>query len=107
METLKKNLTKIVIALLVVFSLTKCTQSCNRANAYDSLLKETDSIQLVMQEENELLSDSIVKLNTAIRVYEERVAGMKQSLDIQDEAAKRIASAKQNIQVNVRQQRVQ
>ena len=41
-------------------------------------------------------------LNTKLKVYEEKISGLNQSLTIQDEANKRISEAKKNIQVNIK-----
>ena len=44
----------------------------------------------------------MIQFNTKLKVYEEKVAGLNQSLQIQDEATKRISEAKKNIQVSVK-----
>ena len=102
MEFIKKNWKNILIGLLALFGLSKCTQSCNRAGAYDELKAATDTV--IMQKDSviKIYEDSCTALNTTIKVYEERVSGLSQSLTIQDEAARRISEAKKNISVSVK-----
>lgn len=102
MENIKKNWKNILIILLVLFSLTKCTQSCNRESTISEL--ENKNVETVVSKDSiiKTLHDSCTLLNTTIKVYQERVNGMKQSLDIQNEAAKRISDAKKNISVSVK-----
>ncbi len=103
MEQIKKHWKNILLVILLLFSLSKCTQSCNRAGEIDKITAETT--QVINQKDStiKVLSDSCTVLNTTIKVYQERVSGMQQSLDIQNEAAKRISEAKKNISVNVKQ----
>ena len=102
MENIKKNWKNILIILLVLFSLTKCTQSCNRESTISEL--ENKNVETIVSKDSiiKILQDSCTLLNTTIKVYQERVNGMKQSLDIQNEAAKRISDAKKNISVSVK-----
>ena len=103
MEYIKKHWKNILLIVLLLFSLSKCTQSCNRAVTIDKM--ESENTELVAKKDSiiKALSDSCTVLNTTIKVYEERVSGMQQSLDIQNEAAKRISEARKNISVNVKQ----
>ena len=103
MEIIKKNIKNIVIAILILFGMSKCAQSCNRAGTIDKL--EADTEISIHQKDSiiKVLSDSCTVLNTTIKIYQERVSGMQQSLDIQNEAARRISEAKKNISVNVKQ----
>ena len=105
MEYIKKHWKNILLIVLLLFSLSKCTQSCNRAGTIDKMGSE--NAELVVKKDSiiKALSDSCTVLNTTIKVYEERVNGMQQSLDIQNEAAKRISEARKNISVNVKQSR--
>lgn len=103
MEWIKLHWKEIVIGLLLVFCLNKCTQSCNRGNELDynnikHNIEVTQKDSLI-----QTLNDSIVSMNIKIQVYEEKVAGLNQALSIQDEANKRISEAKKNINVNVKQ----
>lgn len=98
MEWIKAHIREIVIVLLVLFSLSKCTQSCNRATEIDQKTMEIAALDSTLK----IANDSINSLNTVIKVYEEKVAGLNQSLSIQDEANKRISEAKKNINVNVK-----
>lgn len=98
MEFIKKNWKIIVIALLVLFSLSKCTQSCNRASEISKKEIKVNELDSTIN----VLKDSITSLNTTIKVYEEKVSGLNQSLSIQEEAAKRISEAKKNISVSVK-----
>lgn len=98
MEFIKKNWKIIVIVLLVLFSLSKCVQSCNRASEVTKQEAKVSSLDSTIN----VLKDSITSLNTTIKVYEEKVSGLNQSLSIQEEAAKRISEAKKNISVSVK-----
>lgn len=98
MEQIKKNWKIILIIVLAVFSLSKCTQSCNRACMANKLETEINNKDSVIK----TLKDSCTVLNTTIKVYEERVSGMQQSIDIQNEANKRISEANKNISVNLK-----
>lgn len=102
MESIKKHWKDILIVLFALMFMSKCTQSCNRAGAYDELKEQTDSTIVVKDSIIKSLNDSCTALNTTIKVYEEKVSGLSQSLSIQDEAAKRISEAKKNISVSVR-----
>lgn len=105
MDWLKTHWKEVIIGLLVIFGLNKCTQSCNRSTEiennkieYTQNIHEKDSII-------NILNDSINKQSIRLQVYEEKVAGLNQALSIQDEANKRISEAKKNINVQVRQQK--
>lgn len=98
MDWIKQNWKIIVIVLLAIFSLSKCTQSCNRSTTINQKDIEIAALDSTVK----VLNDSINSLNTIIKVYEEKVAGLNQSLSIQDEANKRISEAKKNINVNVK-----
>ena len=98
MEYIKKHLKDGLIVLFLLFSLTKCTQSCNRSIEIDRLngeLKKSDSVYTEM-------NDSIKLLNTTISIYKEKVSGYEIASQIQNEAIKQISEAKKNIQVVVK-----
>jgi len=97
-EFLREKWHIIVIVILVLFSVNKCVQSCNRATEIDNKQSQIELMDSTLKSAN----DSITSLNTIIKVYEEKVAGLNQSLSIQDEANKRISEAKKNINVNVK-----
>ena len=102
MENIKKHWKEIVIGILALFGLSKCTQSCNRAGTLEQL---RDSTKVEIHQKDsviKVLEDSCTSLNTTIKVYEEKVSGLSKSLTIQDEAAKRISEAKKNISISVR-----
>jgi len=98
MEYIKKYWKEALIVVFVLFSLNKCTQSCSRAAQNDQLRSEITTKDSIIKS----LEDSCTVLNTTIKVYEEKVSGLSQSLNIQTEAAKRISEAKKNISVNVK-----
>lgn len=103
MDWLKTHWKEVVIGLLVVFGLNKCTQSCNRQTTIDEKVSQITVIENTKDSVINVLNDSIGKLNIRLQVYEEKVAGLNQALSIQDEANKRISEAKKNINVQVRQ----
>ena len=103
MDWLKNHWKEVLIGLLVIFGLNKCTQSCNRQTTIDEKVTEITVIENTKDSIISVLNDSIGKLNIRLQVYEEKVAGLNQALSIQDEANKRISEAKKNINVQVRQ----
>lgn len=103
MDWLKTHWKEVVIGLLVIFGLNKCTQSCNRQTTIDEKVSQITVIENTKDSVINVLNDSIGKLNIRLQVYEEKVAGLNQALSIQDEANKRISEAKKNINVQVRQ----
>lgn len=103
MEWIKLHWKEIIIGLLIVFGLNKCTQSCNRQTTIDEKVTEITVMTNTKDSIINILNDSIGKLNIRLQVYEEKVAGLNQALSIQDEANKRISEAKKNINVQVRQ----
>ena len=103
MDWLKNHWKEVVIGILVIFGLNKCTQSCNRQTTIDEKVSQVTVIENTKDSVINILNDSIGKLNIRLQVYEEKVAGLNQALSIQDEANKRISEAKKNINVQVRQ----
>ena len=103
MEFIKKKWQIIVIVILVLFGMNKCTSSCTNANKFEESNKT--HIEYVHKTDStiKVLNDSINLLNVKLQIYNERVAGLNQALSIQDEANKRISEAKKNISVQVRQ----
>lgn len=103
MEFIMKKWQIIVIVLLLLFGMSKCTSSCTNSHKFEesekTRIEQVDSLNNVIN----TLNDSISILNTKITVYEERVNGLNNALSIQDEANKRISEAKKNIQVQVKQ----
>ena len=101
MNNITKRWNIIVIVILAIFSLSKCTQSCSRKtiiNNKEITIHEKDSLLKVA-------NDSINMLNTKIQIYEERISGLTNSLTIQEEAARRISEAKKNISVTVKERK--
>ncbi len=103
MDWLKNHWKEVIIGILVIFGLNKCTQSCNRQTTIDEKVSQITVIENTKDSVINVLNDSIGKLNIRLQVYEEKVAGLNQALSIQDEANKRISEAKKNINVQVRQ----
>ena len=104
MEKIKKHWKTIVIVLLVLFGCSKCTKSCSVQTRYNNYVEVTDSINTVKDNQIRMLEDSCRILNTELLIYKERVRGMQSALSIQEEAAKRVAEAKKNISVTVKQE---
>ena len=102
MDWIKKNWQLIIIVILLLFGMNKCTSSCTNSTKY----KNSENEKLVLIHKNDsiqkILNDSIILLNTKIQVYEEKISGLNQSLSIQEEASKRISDAKKNISINVK-----
>ena len=98
MGKLKLYIKEIIIAILAVLFLSKCTQSCNRGS---EITKKENQIQQLDSVINEF-KDSVTMLNTQIKIYEERTAGLESSIKIQEEAQKRLVEAKKQVQVTVK-----
>lgn len=106
MEYIKKNWKVIVIVLLTLFSLSKCTTSCSRGTEIDRLnleLTKKDSIIIERNCEIDTLHTNIRELNYVISLCETKIEGYQQQLKIKDDAIEQINKAKQNINVTVRQ----
>lgn len=97
-EFINKNCQKIIIVLLVLFSLNKCTISCNRGNEIDKLNVNIENCDSV----NKLLTDSISKLNMEIIILNEKINGYAGITKAKDEALQKITEAKKNINVTVK-----
>ena len=78
MEWIKLHWKEIVIGILIIFCFNKCTQSCSRQNEINQQaiqMSQLDSINMVM-------IDSIAKLNTIIKVYEEKLSEAKKNINV-------------------------
>lgn len=98
MDKLKKNWKILVIIILAIFALNKCTVSCNRSNELNNVK------QTVIQKDSviSLQKDSIITLNNTIKLYEEKVNGLQNASEIKDQAIKNITEAKKNINVKIK-----
>lgn len=101
MNKIKQYWKEIVIVILVIFCLNKCTQSCNRSIEINNVNKEIVKRDSIITK----LNDSLKTLNTTIQIYDEKVNGLNNALNIQDEANKRISEAKKNISVTVKEKK--
>jgi len=98
MEKIKKNWHIIVIVLLALFSLSKCTQSCNRQFEIDKsnlTIEQKDSVITV-------LNDSIVTLNHKIDILTNDNENQEKLVETQKDAINKINEAKKNINVTVK-----
>lgn len=60
MEWIKKHWKEVLIGLLIIFSLNKCTVACNRANTVDKLNKANTELTTAV--------DSLSKLNDILSI---------------------------------------
>ncbi len=98
MNKIKKYWKEIVIVILAILFLNKCTTSCSRQKiitSQEATIAQKDSTISV-------LNDSINALNMTIAIYTERTAGLESSIKIQEEAQKRLVEAKKQVQVTVK-----
>ena len=98
MEKIKKNWHIIVIVLLLLFGLSKCTQSCNRSteiNKNITTIEQKDSLIKVLE-------DSIVTLNHKIDLLSNDKSNQEKLIESQKESLEKINEAKKNIQVTVK-----
>ncbi len=98
MEKIKKNWHIIVIVILLLFGMSKCTQSCNRSteiNKNITTIEQKDSLIKV-------LNDSVVTLNHKIDLLSNDKSNQEKLIESQKESIDKINEAKKNIQVTVR-----
>lgn len=100
MEKIKKNWHIIVIFILLIFGLSKCTQSCNRQMIIDN------SEQVINQKDSviSVLKDSIVTLNHHIDLLNNDNKNYQENIKSQQDAINKITEAKKNINVTVKKQ---
>lgn len=98
MEKIKKNWHIIVIVILLLFGMSKCTQSCNRSteiNKNITTIEQKDSLIKV-------LNDSVVTLNHKIDLLSNDKSNQEKLIESQKESIDKINEAKKNINVTVR-----
>ena len=98
MEKIKKNWQIIAIVLLLVFGMSKCTQSCNRSAEIDKnvvTIEKKDSLIKV-------LKDSVVTLNHSIDLLRNDKSNQEKLIESQKESINKINEARKNIHVTVR-----
>lgn len=84
MTWIKKNWQIILIVLLAIFGLSKCTQSCNRQGKFDKLQKEYNSLDSAYRADTVRLNGIINETSNNLNVMTERANG----LDKMNEAVK-------------------
>lgn len=96
-DFLNKHWKNIVIIILVLFSLNKCTVSCNRGNK----LKQTN-IEIIQRDSVITdMNDTIKHLKSEIQILNEKLTGIQNVANAKDEAIRNITEAKKNINVTV------
>jgi inorganic pyrophosphatase len=96
-DFLNKYWKNIVIVILVLFSLNKCTVSCNRGNK----LKQTN-IEIIQRDSVITdMNDTIKHLKSEIQILNEKLTGIQNVANAKDEAIRNITEAKKNINVTV------
>lgn len=105
MNFIKRKWELIVICLLLLFGMNKCTTSCTNKNKYEE--SERNKIELVNKKDSiiNLYNDSIKTLNMKVQVLEATISGNKEMINRLAQANEQISSAKKNINVNVKQTR--
>lgn len=97
METLKKKWYLVVIAILLVFGLSKCSQSCNRQTTID-----TQNVELAKRDSTiKVMNDSIVSLSHKIDLLTNDKTNQEKLVETQQDAINKINEAKKNINVRV------
>ncbi len=97
MEKLKKNWHLIVITILLIFGLSKCSQSCNRQTAID-----TQNVELAKRDSTiKVMNDSIVSLSHKIDLLTNDKTNQEKLVETQQDAINKINEAKKNINVRV------
>ena len=98
MEKIKKNWHIIVIVGLLLFGMSKCTQSCNRSTEINK------SITTIEQKDSliKVLEDSVVTLNHKIDLLSNDKSNQEKLIESQKQSLDKINEAKKNIQVTVK-----
>ena len=97
MEKLKKNWHLIVIAILLIFGLSKCSQSCNRQTTIDK-----QNVELAKRDSTiKIMNDSIVSLSHKIDLLTNDKTNQEKLVETQQDAINKINEAKKNINVKV------
>ena len=97
MEKLKKNWHLIVITILLIFGLSKCSQSCNRQTTID-----TQNIELAKRDSTiKVMNDSIITLSHKIDLLTNDKTNQEKLVETQQDAINKINEAKKNINVRV------
>lgn len=96
-DFLNKHWKNIVIVILVLFSLNKCTVSCNRGNKLKQTNVEIAQRDSVITDMN----DTIKHLKSEIQILNEKLTGIQNVANAKDEAIRNITEAKKNINVTV------
>ncbi len=98
MEKIKKNCQIIVIVILLLFGMSKCTQSCNRDTEINKNIESIQQKDSIMK----VLNDSIVTLNHKIDLLTNDKSNQEKLIESQKESINKINEAKKNINVTVK-----
>jgi RNase H-fold protein (predicted Holliday junction resolvase) len=74
---LKEKWKIILVIILALFGLNKCTQSCNRQGKIDQLELEYSQLDSIYKTEKLLYEDSLKNQQNRLDILEERVNGLK------------------------------
>lgn len=107
MEKLKAHWEIILICIFALFSMNRCTVACNRSNKIDKLDKEIVEIGYKNDSTLKSYQKHIDSLEVILKVASERENGLRQSLEIKNDAMRQISESKKNIQVTVKQEQNQ
>ena len=80
-DFLKKKWQMIMIVLLFMFSLSKCTQSCNRQIEIDNLTVKYEQLDSTYHSNMTILQDSLDIQHGKLNILEERVSGLRNMND--------------------------
>ena len=102
MNWFKKNWQIILIVLLAIFGLSKCTQSCNRQGKFDKLQNEYNALDSAYRADTVRLNNIINERTNDLNIMTERANGldkMNKAVEAEqartDEANRRANSAEQ------------
>lgn len=94
----KQKLPIIIIVILLLFSVSKCTQSCNRQYTIEQKDFEIEVADSVIK----IYEDSITSLNHKIELLSNDNANQEKIVETQRDAMNKINEAKKNINVTVK-----
>ena len=86
-----------MITILLIFGLSKCSQSCNRQTTID-----TQNVELAKRDSTiKVMNDSIVSLSHKIDLLTNDKTNQEKLVETQQDAINKINEAKKNINVRV------
>ena len=95
MNFLKKHYLKIIIVILILFSMNSCIKSCSRGNEIKKYEYTVDSLN----NDNYKLSDSLKTLNNIITIKDVELSNLKERLNEQKQTNNKLLNRRNIINI--------